>query len=43
MDFTVYNYADDNTISFIHSDILTIRDTLQRDALKTISWFRDES
>lgn len=41
MECTVYNYADDNTISFIHNDIEIIKDTLKNDAMKAISWFRE--
>ena len=41
MDSTVYNYADDNTISFIHSDMSIIKHTIKRDALKAIDWFSE--
>lgn len=41
MESTVYNYADDNTISYIHHDIDTIKRILTGDAMKAIAWFKD--
>ena len=41
MSSTVYNYADDNTISSIHSDLSIIKDTLTKDATNAIKWFKE--
>ena len=38
---TVYNYADDNTISYIHEDISQIKIVLKSDAIKATEWFND--
>ena len=35
----VYNYADDNTLSFTHSNIHTVKDKLEKAAEKAITWF----
>ena len=36
---TVYNYADDNTVSFIHKDFNFSKSVLESDSLNLISWF----
>ena len=41
MQSTVYNYADDNTISFIHKDLTIIKETLTKDARSAINWFKE--
>ena len=38
-DCTVYNYADDNTLSFSHEDPQVVKLTLEHAAMKAISWF----
>ena len=35
----LYNYADDNTLSFIHKDLLYLRSVLEQESLFLISWF----
>ena len=37
----VYNYADDNTLSFSHYDPNTIKDTLECASLIALRWFND--
>jgi len=38
---TIYNYADDNTLSFTGTHIADIRTTLQNDANIAITWFEN--
>ena len=35
----LYNYADDNTLSFIHKDLLNLKSVLEQEILILISWF----
>lgn len=35
----LYNYADDNTLSFIHKDLLYLKSVLEQESLFLISWF----
>ena len=35
---TNYNYADDNTVSFIHKDFNFLKSVLESDSLNLISW-----
>ena len=35
----LYNYADDNTLSFIHKDLLNLKSVLEQESLILISWF----
>ena len=35
----IYNYADDNTITYIHDDLGTIKYALQRDTTVIMDWF----
>ena len=37
----VYNYADDNTLSFSHSDTSLIKYTLENASIKALKWFKD--
>ena len=36
---TIYNYADDNTVSYCHKDLEILRDTLITECLKLLKWF----
>lgn len=36
----IYNYADDNTLSFTHTDIKEIHIKLKADCLKVMNWFQ---
>ena len=36
---TIYNYADDNTVSHCDYDINKVVNTLEADSLKLINWF----
>ena len=36
---TIYNYADDNTVSYFDYDINKVVNTLEADSLKLINWF----
>ena len=36
---TLYNYADDNTMSYSHSDVNTVIDVLESDCKVAIEWF----
>jgi hypothetical protein len=36
---TIYNYADDNTVSYCDYDINKVVNTLEADSLKLINWF----
>ena len=40
---TVYNYADDNTLSFSHEDPFLVKRTLENAARKAIEWFSNNS
>ena len=36
---TLYNYADDNTLSYTHSECTVLKSVLERDSEKLIEWF----
>ena len=36
---TMYNYADDNTLSFIHKSLNILREILQGESILLIQWF----
>ena len=36
---SLYNYADDNTMSYVHSNSDTLIHTLQQDCTSTLQWF----
>ena len=38
---TLYNYADDNTVSYSHKDVETLKETLISECLKLLKWFVD--
>ena len=38
---SLYNYADYNTISFLHSDIGNLRHVLVQESLGLVRWFED--
>jgi hypothetical protein len=38
-DSTIYNYADDNTVSSCDNDIDVVTQTLENDSMKLINWF----
>ena len=40
---TVYNYADDNTLSFCHHDPAIVKSTLEGAANKAIKWFDENN
>ena len=40
---TIYNYADGNTVSFIHKDFNFLKSVLESDSLNLISWFEENS
>ena len=40
---TIYKYADDNTVSFIHKDFNFLKSVLESDSLNLISWFEENS
>ena len=40
---TIYNYADDNTVYFIHKDFTFLKSVLESDSLNLISWFEENS
>ena len=40
---TICNYADDNTVSFIHKDFNFLKSVLESDSLNLISWFEENS
>ena len=42
-DSALYNYADDNTLSYIHSDCKVLKDVLQKDSETLIEWFNFNS
>ena len=35
----LYNYADDNTVSHIHKDLLHLKSVLEQESLLLIQWF----
>ena len=35
----LYNYADDNTLSFIHKDLLHLKSVYEQESQILISWF----
>ena len=35
----LYNYADDNTLSFIHKDLTILKTVLEQESNNLISWF----
>jgi hypothetical protein len=38
-DSTIYNYADDNTVSNCDNDIDVVTKTLKNDSMELINWF----
>ena len=42
-DINIYNYADDNCISFAGSSINIIADTLNKEMVSLMEWFRKNS
>ena len=38
-DSTIYNYADDNTVSCSNYDIDVVTNTLEKDSLELVNWF----
>ena len=40
-DVSIYNYADDNCISYAHSSIDQIKNVLERDTHKLLDWFKN--
>jgi hypothetical protein len=38
-DSTIYNYADDNTLSYSDTNINTVVKTLENDSINLIDWF----
>ena len=40
---TIYNYAEDNTVSFIHKDFNFLKSVLESDSLNLICWFEENS
>ena len=42
-DDTIYNYADDNCVSHAHNDIDIIKNVLECDVKKMLSWFKINS
>jgi ribonuclease P/MRP protein subunit RPP40 len=39
----LYNYADDNTLSYEHTDCSTLKSVLEKDSETLIKWFDDNS
>ena len=37
----IYNYADDNTVSFIHKDLHTLKNVLEQESMNLIKWFEN--
>ena len=35
----IYNYADDNTVSYWHREVNILKKTLEKDGLTLINWF----
>ena len=42
-DVTIYNYADDNCVSYAHNDIDIIKNVLECDVKKMLYWFKINS
>ena len=42
-DVTIYNYADDNCVSYAHNDIDIIKNVLESDVKKMLYWFKINS
>ena len=40
-DSNLYNYADDNTVSYVHTDPLVLKNVLTNDSLTLVKWFSD--
>ena len=40
-DRSLYNYADDNTVSYVHTDPLVLKNVLTNDSLTLVKWFSD--
>ena len=40
-DSSLYNYADDNTVSYVHTDPLFLKNVLTNDSLTLVKWFLD--
>lgn len=38
---SLHNYADDNTLSFVHKDIKKLKETLERECLDLVRWFEN--
>ena len=38
---TLYNYADDNTLSFIHKNLNILKEVLQGESILLINWFTE--
>ena len=38
-DSTIYNYADDNTLSYSDTNLNTVVKTLENDSINLIDWF----
>lgn len=38
---TLYNYADDNTLSFIHKNLSVLKEVLEKESLSLIDWFTE--
>ena len=38
---TLYNYADDNTLSFIHKSLTILKEILQGESILLIRWFTE--
>ena len=36
---SLYNYADDNTLSFIHKNLVILKSVLEQQSLVLIQWF----
>ena len=37
--YILYNYSDDNTLSYIHKDLLHLKSVLEQESLLLIQWF----
>ena len=37
----IYNYADDNTVSFIHKDLHILKNVLEQESMNLIKWFEN--
>ena len=38
---TLYNYADDNTLSYIHKDLEILKSVLEEESIILIKWFEE--